>query len=232
MKYLDTERQSALQRALNNCSMWYQGYQNGGTNWAFCAAGSWGGWGVQRTRQLGSRINEDSKGARSPRTWKGREKGENINTQGTNNVQGMAEDARTIERQLRLCSCQYGKYLCHCLDQAEVGRGAVLLGVLIPNHWKAGLLQLVRSFNKGRGGPALLVGLFRFPVLIRLSKWKAAFQWEFTSPWSCFPPFLKYLLFLCVYIQWKFPVHCLDWCPDHMFALVFFFCFFLFSIVK
>lgn len=89
----------------------------------------------------------------------------------------------------------------------------------------AGLLQLVRSFNKGRGGLALLVGLFRFPGLIRLSKRKAAFQWEFTSPWSCFPPFLKYLRFLCVYIQWKFPVHCLDWCPDHMFVGFFFFFF-------
>lgn len=76
-KNLDTERQSALQRALNNCFMWHKGYQNGGTNWAFRAVGSWRGWGVQRrTWQRGSRINEDSKGACEARVLEMKREGE------------------------------------------------------------------------------------------------------------------------------------------------------------
>lgn len=39
-KYLDTKRQSALQRALQNCSVWCREYKNEGPNWVFCAKGA------------------------------------------------------------------------------------------------------------------------------------------------------------------------------------------------
>lgn len=84
--------------------------------------------------------------------------------------------------------------------------GLCYLGSSSQHTETAGLFQLVQSFNKGRGGPALLGGLFRVTVRIRLSKQKAAFQLEFICTCSCFPPFLKYLLFLCACIWWKVPV--------------------------
>lgn len=171
IKYLDTERQLTLQRALNSCTMWWSGYQNGGTNGAFCAVESWRGWGVQRrTQQLGSGINEDSKGTWSPGSWneKGGRKEEIAKIR---NALAMSRELQKMRKQLRDhwgFSCwyvswvQYGK-MCRRLDQQKSW-------VLIQSTETAKLLQLVRSFNKGKERPALLGGLFRVAVLTRLSK--------------------------------------------------------------
>lgn len=89
-KYLATERQSALQRALENCSVWYREYKNEGPNWALCAKGvgedecvKQERWEVDKWAQQGSMKAKYLK-------WEGREKGKNIiNTWSINNVQGM-----------------------------------------------------------------------------------------------------------------------------------------------
>lgn len=97
-------------------------------------------------------------------------------------------------------SCQYGKYLCHCLDQAEVWRGAGLLGVLIPKHWNGRIVTACEELQRGERRTSLAGWALQVPWAHKAQQTEGSFPMGIHLSLVLFSPFSEILaIFMCIH---------------------------------